>query len=720
MKTIFYTLLPLLVSLLCMYGEEEGVVPSESAEELPIWWMHRGESEVWSVPIVLSYGALEGCLTALSGELQTGLPRIHAGSYESNFYEHWYRENFWYFGENPDEFLFQWTLYKNLRAELDAWMKEEKIPDHEQTVYLQQFDHLWRVVSREERLRRWDTPRREDLQSIFQENPLPKPMVNLLQVLAHNPNSIGEKEIQLLQQLTQESHPAFAAFPVRAHFLLGLIQLQKDPAAAQQQFQALQEKVKEGAKDPEQCAAQSLGWGSMIPYQRGDWLQALHGYLKSYQEGYEDWVSLDWTLAAMAKQEQEVLAAYAQDESATRLLTVWILSNWRTERRRQVLRNWMPLVWDSPSLQQQPEILALAAYELDDKQRSAEYLQRIPSEAESELSLFLRARLALEAGHAEQAMEFYNQVLLMHAHQQRRMGDDYYKRSLWYDGAYRARAERAFLHLKRNEYMPAMSWMVYVQRGDVAMLAERILTLDELIAFTENPHATREGADASGLKECAEWGSRYPVESILARRLARADRWNEAAGWFEKSGEKQSATQARQIHDWKTALEDPALSNEERAHLLWQIAQMLRASGLELIGTEYAPDYKISDGTRDFPRYYEAEVFRVRKPFPYSEETLRRIAESAPKPDLRWHYRYVAAEYGWQAAQYLPDNDDLTAYILWQSGHWIMYANPQYADRFYKSLVRRNRQTELGKTAEQLRWFPRTWPRVGSVVPADR
>src|SRR5690606_38066567 len=123
----------------------------------------------------------------------------------------------------------------------------------------------WRVVSREESLRGWNTPRREDLRSIFQGNPLPKPMVNLLQVLAHNPNSIGEKEIQFLQQLTKESHPAFAAFPVRAHFLLGLIQLQKDPTVAQQQFQLLQENVRQGAADPEQCAVQSLGWGSMIP-----------------------------------------------------------------------------------------------------------------------------------------------------------------------------------------------------------------------------------------------------------------------------------------------------------------------------------------------------------------------------------------------------------------------------------------------------------------------
>jgi hypothetical protein len=55
----------------------------------------------------------------------------------------------------------------------------------------------------------------------------------------------------------------------------------------------------------------------------------------------------------------------------------------------------------------------------------------------------------------------------------------------------------------------------------------------------------------------------------------------------------------------------------------------------------------------------------------------------------------------------MPDGDPKTAALLCEAGGWIKFADPKAADRFYKALVRRCGDTELGKQADKLRWFPK-------------
>ncbi len=676
-------------------------------ENLPIHWMRRGESEVWSQPIGLSFHNYWSRYMREKGMGEAG--EIVESGYVRHFYESWYRETFWYYSyaAKKDEDLFQYDLYPQLLKELKEWMRVEGVSGSEEERILQNFSEVWKVAVRAENKNGWNVAK-ADIGLAIEQHPLPSVFENLLLVLGTQRPKVGKEQEQALHSLIGETHPALGAMPVRAHFLLGLALMEKDQDAALQQFRLLQEKVAGGAPDPDRCVEQSYGWESMIPYQKGEWLQALHGYLKSNAVGVRDYVSLYWTLDAMKRLEVEQLKQHVDDEAWVRLLTAWILSDERTQRNRSILAGWMPLVWDSPFLQKEPYILALAAYELGDKERCVSYLNLLQADQENEITCFLRARLALEDGQEEQAIAYYDQVLSQYVEIEEVHGLMY-----WHGGIQRALTERGFLHLKRNEYLSAMNWLVYTQVGDVAMLAERILTLDELIAYASAPNVPK--PDSEGLRQLRPYLHAQPVKKILARRLARLDRWQEAIAWFEKNDSAEATDYARQVLVWKQGLEQDTLSNKERAEILWQIAQHIHAYGMKLIGTEYDPDYIIHHGLRDFPVFYNAEVFRVRKPFPYSEETLQRIRESAPEPNLRWHYRYVAAEYGWQAAQLLPNNDERTAHILWQSGRWLMYQNPQYADRFYKSMVRRNRDTELGKAADKLRWFPKEWPMMNTT-----
>ena len=60
------------------------------------------------------------------------------------------------------------------------------------------------------------------------------------------------------------------------------------------------------------------------------------------------------------------------------------------------------------------------------------------------------------------------------------------------------------------------------------------------------------------------------------------------------------------------------------------------------------------------------------------------------------------------AASLLPNNDDRTARLLCTAGVWLRYRDPKTADSFYKSVVIRCPQTEIGKHCQELRWFPPT------------
>lgn len=160
-----------------------------------------------------------------------------------------------------------------------------------------------------------------------------------------------------------------------------------------------------------------------------------------------------------------------------------------------------------------------------------------------------------------------------------------------------------------------------------------------------------------------------------------------------------------------------------RAQAFEEAAWLTREHGLELMGTELEPDWAVHQGqfARDPATGPERrENSRILETV--FEERSAIMRTSAPAPDRRFHYRYRAAEYGWQAALLLPDNDSRTARVLWQSGRWLMHRDPQAADRFYKALVRRNPDTPLGAAADALRWFPAQIPGIPTgtdEAPAD-
>jgi LysM repeat protein len=218
--------------------------------------------------------------------------------------------------------------------------------------------------------------------------------------------------------------------------------------------------------------------------------------------------------------------------------------------------------------------------------------------------------------------------------------------------------------------------------------------------------------ERSGGSEICPAVFREKIRYLLARRLTRESHGDLARDYFPVAwltGYDQLMTTLG--NGWNETLQPP-----QRASGLFEAALISRTNGMELMGTEVAPDWhyhlgNYEDGVTGEDRSTNEAAVLVRP----SNDELRRNAEHQPDPNIRFHYRYQAASLAWEAAKLLPDNNDQTAYVLWKGGCFLKYKDPQTADLFYKALVRRNRKTVLGAEADRQRWFP-TLDENGNVV----
>jgi tetratricopeptide (TPR) repeat protein len=270
--------------------------------------------------------------------------------------------------------------------------------------------------------------------------------------------------------------------------------------------------------------------------------------------------------------------------------------------------------------------------------------------------------------------------------------------------------------LNRGAYAGALE--AFVRGGyeeDTAYVADRVLTTNELKAFVKNageapwmlaPSDIRYGRNDLTQGETMKY--------LLGRRLARQGSMKEAEShfpdvlsasegyWNDSSLVEQGDLKAviRKLSESLRAANDGARSLEARAQSLMEAAWITRKWGLRLYGTAHAPDMEVFGGM------YEFSTEPRTKSTWASDDERRRVAASAPVPDRRHHYRWVASDLLWKAAKFLPDNDERTARALWEGGRLIANRDPGGADKFYKALVNRCRNLPIGQEADRLRWFP--------------
>ncbi|HSZ58798.1 MAG TPA: hypothetical protein VK797_24225 [Tepidisphaeraceae bacterium] len=489
---------------------------------------------------------------------------------------------------------------------------------------------------------------------------------------------------------------------VWAQFMMGKSYLHDDSARAVEAFSKVRQLVAGGQRDSLGLASASFGWEAKAELDQQHYAQAMGLYLQ--QLAGRDQTAISSLAAVCAEVFQRadtgLLSELARDPNAARVLTGYTLAQggpFREGAPSKALAAWLAAV-ESSGLGQVvgTERLAWAAYQRGDMSAAQRWVAKAPSNAP--LALWVRAKLLLRAGKMDAAAAMLARAAHAFPEDEAWAGvSGSYEPEELSSGATlyphrRAMAELGTLELARGNYVDALDELLRAGWWlDAAYVAERVLTPDELIAYVE--------------RNCPE-GSFPQLRHLLARRLTRIGRWKQARPYFPM--------ELRPVLDQYIGAirkgHDKTLAASARAESLWQAAQIARWSGMDLLGTELAPDGFENGGSFQNGTVPTARRESKDELLPPLADELRRSAQSAPQPARRWHYRYTAADHAWAAALLMPSDTDVLASVLCEAGGWLKGQDPGAADRFYKALVTRCPHTELGRQAGKKKWFPETQP----------
>ena len=371
----------------------------------------------------------------------------------------------------------------------------------------------------------------------------------------------------------------------------------------------------------------------------------------------------------------------------------------------------------------------------------------------SALASWVTAKLALRRGDTAAALQAYAQAS---------KGFPVSDSSVEPAGAQLIKGEQAVLTLSRGQYVEALGYLFdaasrrdnaggyddsvsnVAYGSDMAYIAERVLTTDELKHFvdsrvpasalppTPSPDA---GADAYyALHQTTADTLRY----LLARRLVRDGRIDEALPYFPADNDPRYSTfsweggqttrkqlQLRKLaRDYAAALDEAqhAWTRTNRARGWFDAATLAKQSGMELMGYEQGPDFHDIDGAfaggsgrsgvisarvdrasdagaasaaavPDTPAA-RAEV-DLAGPFVTADEK-HRYAASESKPLTRFHYREIAADYIVKAADGLPPRSQAFAAVLCRGTGWMHNDDPARARGFYQRYVKEGAYVDFG------------------------
>lgn len=499
-----------------------------------------------------------------------------------------------------------------------------------------------------------------------------------------------------------------------AAFMIGKISLRRAPDRAVKSFQLTRELAAKGFADSLGLAASSLGWEAWAEADRKRYDRALVLYARQMRTGDGTaFNSLKLTSAAALRAGPEALAAVARDPEARAILTAWMVSHdpeggaaWQEALKAADGRDMAGA-----------DRLAWAAYLAGDFAAAAAWLDR--AQEQTPISQWVRARLLLRDGKLGEARKLLAGVSRdlpdLGWDLEKAVDYDYASEGEILAAPQRAAGEEAAVRVTQRDFTGALDrflragyWM------DAAYLAEQVLTLDELKAYVD---ATWPADLAARYKPPEEWepllvgGYAEPpdervardVRYLLGRRLAREGRRRDAAGYLPP--EHRPALERLAGHF--EAGRDRKRPAAERARELFQAACLTRHQGMALTGTEVEPDWTLVEGDYNVEEWTfgSRDVRRKNRILRETPDETARVKRNRVRPWKRFHYRYRAVDLAWQAASLLPPGDE-KAEMLATAGHWLGGRDPQAADRFYKQLVRCCGSTELGRQANELRWFP--------------
>ncbi|MBX7257516.1 MAG: tetratricopeptide repeat protein [Candidatus Hydrogenedentes bacterium] len=523
--------------------------------------------------------------------------------------------------------------------------------------------------------------------------------------------------------------------------------LQTDPSSSISYYSMVRDLANDGFADSLHLADDSLGWQAQAEMLAGQNALAIQHYTDLLRLAPEHerhrWANSLRTACRVACTAQQFDLNLTTDPLCRRLIVAYLLSDYDCIKR---IKDWNTALIQSGIKGPFPEAdrLAWASYKEGDIETAQRWVEQ--ADASAPYATWVHSKILLRQGRVDEAAQTIHSILDAFPADETWQLDEF----TFVDVGADVKAGLGVLSLGRGEYVKALELFLRAEYWtDAAYVAERVLTLAELRTFVDG-HKD----DPEFQKRCERYSEEgenrlAALRSLLSRRLARNGKWAQAAEYAPDdqrtilvgvSTELKAAAELHAVHWDNFTYELPTARKLAKPDSMWA-KHMMAASksaydtGMALMGTEIEPDWTYIHGllSRAGPTYYRtykpnetppltygSEVIRrnwfktmnpaTAKVLSATDDEMRRVWRSAPVPNKRFHYRYVAADLMWQAAQALPDNDPLTLYALYQGGAYIKGRDPQAADRFYKAMVRRCPNLPYAQEADKLHWFPASPP----------
>lgn len=514
---------------------------------------------------------------------------------------------------------------------------------------------------------------------------------------------------------------------VNAAFMIGVLASVDNQDDAPKWLEAAREFARKGFRDSSGLAAASYAWEAAWLVKRGELRKAAEAELRAVASGYP-------TRSCVEPKDDtpEELAKFAADPLLRRIHTGLLLAaytgGWEGEgERNKRFDPWLAAV-EAASVSDfaGAERVAWMYYSKGNYVAAGHWLNHASKKSPD--ALWLEGKLAAREGRrddslralskatrllaerAEPAMEVTpatpdtdtpasmlaadHGVSALDAAEFQTALDAFLRGGYWVDAAYVA--ERLLTVEELKKAVSKRRWDVKWDALSVAQLEVVAKPVEQSSVLSEKESMW----DLFQTREVSENVRTWQLRWLLARRLARLGRFAEARPFFP-------AEQRGWLDLYTGAIargKDTRLARNVRGMALWEAALQARYNGIELFGTDAAPDWFAYGG--DFERTDPA-TFRATLPdaFRASAAERRRLKNHAIAPEKRFHYRYNAADLAWQAARLMPDNDRRLAEMLDLAGRWLAPRDPEAADRFYQAIEKRCAETEIGRRAVARHWF---------------
>jgi hypothetical protein len=581
----------------------------------------------------------------------------------------------------------------------------------------------------------------------------------------------------LLKRPAEERHYR----SVWAAFMLGKTALKEtDFATAVKWFQAARDFAKNGFADALGLAADSYGWEGRSELKEGHPERAAKLFLTQLSLGDNSAIvslkalvpdrpdvdglvnygpaseddSSQWTderQKAEAAKTLEALKTAAKDPWLRQLVTVHILATESDPtlvdeetyenpgdlaKRVNRCARWLSVINDARIEHvENADYLGWVAYVNGDYQGAERWLKL--ADQNTPAALWLSAKLLRRAGKLDEAV-----VAMQRAQQAITTVDAYpslpqdpaeyqdfrFATGYGFEGEHwpfekSASGDLGALLLEQAQFTPALATLLNGAENasdegdglwdDAAFIAERVLKTDELKTFVDRQPVPTGTPDSGG---------DFPImrlRYLLGRRFVREDRYTEAGSYLKSPYDKVLAVYVSAL----AAGANEKLAKLERARAWFKAAWLARYDGMEIMGTEGAPDGFSNGGEFEMPdlaKQQESGVYEVTKYndpsgeekktnvpiiLKPSKDELTRLSETKTSPDLRFHYRVIAGALAIKAAALLGDNTEELADVLNTAGAWVKDRDAKLGDRYYQILKNRASKTKIGRQAVAKHWF---------------